>query len=84
MRVAVAGALGKMGRTVCGALASVPGIELVGGFDRMETGRTLAQVLNLPKKYSTQEAKYLMQQFNLLKMQDMTKEQLLRLSQKSH
>lgn len=49
MRVAVAGALGKMGRTVCGALASSAGIELVGGFDRQETGRTLAQVLGLPQ-----------------------------------
>ena len=47
MRVAVAGALGKMGRTACGALASCAGIELVGGFDRLEAGRTLAQVLGL-------------------------------------
>jgi 4-hydroxy-tetrahydrodipicolinate reductase len=47
MRVAVAGALGKMGRTACGALASTPGLELVGGFDRHETGKTIAALLNL-------------------------------------
>ncbi len=48
MRVAVAGALGRMGRAVCGALATSAGIELVGGFDRAEVGRSLAEVLVLP------------------------------------
>ena len=49
MRVVVAGALGKMGRTVCGALSSCADIKLVGGFDRSEAGRTLAEVLHLPQ-----------------------------------
>jgi 4-hydroxy-tetrahydrodipicolinate reductase len=48
MRVAVAGALGKMGRIACGALASTPGFELVGGFARQEVGHLLADLLHLP------------------------------------
>lgn len=49
MRVAVAGALGRMGRVACGALASAPGIELVGGFGRQEVGRRLSDLLRLPE-----------------------------------
>jgi len=48
MRVAVAGALGRMGRAACGALTSTPGFELVGGFGRQEVGRSLAELLHLP------------------------------------
>jgi 4-hydroxy-tetrahydrodipicolinate reductase len=49
MRVAVAGALGKMGRIACGALASTSGLELVGGFARREVGRRLSDLLHLPE-----------------------------------
>jgi len=47
MRVAVAGALGRMGRTVCAALLASDGMELVGGFDREYAGESLREVLAL-------------------------------------
>jgi 4-hydroxy-tetrahydrodipicolinate reductase len=46
-RVGVAGALGRMGRTVCAALAAASDLELVGGFDQVEAGRPLAEALGL-------------------------------------
>jgi 4-hydroxy-tetrahydrodipicolinate reductase len=48
-RVAVAGALGRMGRTVCGAISNADDLELVGGFDQDEAGRPLADVVGLPR-----------------------------------
>lgn len=48
-RVGVAGALGRMGRTVCAAVASASDLELVGGFDQAEAGRTLAEVLGFSR-----------------------------------
>jgi 4-hydroxy-tetrahydrodipicolinate reductase len=41
IRVAVAGALGRMGREVCGAVEGASDLELVGGFGRAEVGRAL-------------------------------------------
>ncbi len=49
MRVAVAGALGRMGREVCAALSATDDLELVGGFARARSGEALAEVLCLPK-----------------------------------
>jgi 4-hydroxy-tetrahydrodipicolinate reductase len=49
MRVAVAGALGRMGRTVCAAISKADDLELVGGFDQTEGGRPLAAVVGLPR-----------------------------------
>ncbi len=46
--VAVAGALGRMGRTVCAAISKAGDLELVGGFDQTEVGRPLAEVVGLP------------------------------------
>jgi 4-hydroxy-tetrahydrodipicolinate reductase len=45
--VAVAGALGRMGREVCFAVSAASDLELVGGFDRTQTGEDLAAVLGL-------------------------------------
>jgi 4-hydroxy-tetrahydrodipicolinate reductase len=47
LRVAVAGALGRMGRTVCAAVDRTSDLELVGGFDQTEAGSALAEVLGL-------------------------------------
>jgi 4-hydroxy-tetrahydrodipicolinate reductase len=41
LRVAVAGASGRMGREVCAAVEAAPDLELVGGFDRADVGRPL-------------------------------------------
>jgi 4-hydroxy-tetrahydrodipicolinate reductase len=49
MRVAVAGALGRMGRVTCAALAAAGDVELVGGFARERAGEQLADVLQLPR-----------------------------------
>jgi len=49
VRVAVAGALGRMGRTVCAAISNAGDLELVGGFDQLEAGRSLAEVVGLPR-----------------------------------
>jgi len=49
-RVGVAGALGRMGRTVCGAVDRASDLELVGGFDQAEAGRSLKDVLGLSRE----------------------------------
>ena len=49
MRVAVAGALGRMGREVCGALSATDDLQLVGGFARTRSGEPLAQAVGLEK-----------------------------------
>jgi 4-hydroxy-tetrahydrodipicolinate reductase len=49
MRVAVAGALGRMGREVCGALSATDDLELVGGFARGRAGEPLAEAVGLTK-----------------------------------
>jgi 4-hydroxy-tetrahydrodipicolinate reductase len=49
VKVAVAGALGRMGRETCAALAVADDLELVGGFDRTHAGDDLAEVLGLPR-----------------------------------
>ncbi|MBC5809545.1 MAG: 4-hydroxy-tetrahydrodipicolinate reductase [Candidatus Eremiobacteraeota bacterium] len=49
MRVGVAGALGRMGRTVCAAVSRADDMELVGGFDQSEAGRPLAPLLGLER-----------------------------------
>jgi len=49
-RVAVAGALGRMGRTVCSAISKADDLELVGGFDQTDAGRSLAEVVGLPRE----------------------------------
>ncbi len=48
LRVAVAGALGRMGRETCAAVAAAHGLALVGGFARSRAGELLADVLPLP------------------------------------
>jgi 4-hydroxy-tetrahydrodipicolinate reductase len=48
LRVAVAGALGRMGRTVCAAVAKADDLDLVGGFDQTGTGKPLASLVDLP------------------------------------
>ena len=47
MRVAVAGALGRMGRLACATLSAASDLELVGGFARSHAGEPLAGVLGL-------------------------------------
>lgn len=49
MRVAVAGALGRMGREVCGALSATDDLQLVGGFARTRAGEPLAGAVGLTK-----------------------------------
>jgi 4-hydroxy-tetrahydrodipicolinate reductase len=49
MRVAVAGALGRMGREACAALSAADDLELVGGFARTRAGEALASAVGLPK-----------------------------------
>ena len=49
-RVAVAGALGRMGRTVCAAVSKADDLELVGGFDQADAGRPLAEVVGLARE----------------------------------
>jgi 4-hydroxy-tetrahydrodipicolinate reductase len=48
LKVAVAGALGRMGRVVCATIAQQSDLELVGGFDLTYAGEPLAQTLGLP------------------------------------
>jgi 4-hydroxy-tetrahydrodipicolinate reductase len=47
IRVAVAGATGRMGREVCRAVAGDPGLELVAGVSHTAHGRTLAEAIGL-------------------------------------
>jgi 4-hydroxy-tetrahydrodipicolinate reductase len=49
MRVAVAGALGRMGREACAALSAADDLELVGAFARSRAREPLATVLGLAK-----------------------------------
>ncbi len=49
MRVVVAGALGRMGREVCGAISAADDLELAGGFDCTEVGVELGHALGLSK-----------------------------------
>ena len=49
LRVAVAGALGRMGSVVCAAVDRTEGLELVGGFDRLRTGERVRDVLGLKR-----------------------------------
>jgi 4-hydroxy-tetrahydrodipicolinate reductase len=49
LKVAVAGALGRMGRVVCATIAQQSDLELVGGFDLTYVGEPLAQTLGLPR-----------------------------------
>ncbi|MGP6156722.1 MAG: 4-hydroxy-tetrahydrodipicolinate reductase [Vulcanimicrobiaceae bacterium] len=49
LKVAVAGALGRMGRVVCATVARQSDLELVGGFDQTYAGEPLAQTLGLPR-----------------------------------
>lgn len=48
-KVAVAGALGRMGREVCAAISAGDDLLLVGGFDRADAGADLAAMLGLGK-----------------------------------
>lgn len=50
MRVAVAGALGRMGREVCAALSATDDLELVGGFARTRSGEELQAAVGLAKR----------------------------------
>lgn len=50
MRVAVAGAAGKMGRTVLGAISATSDLELVGACDPAAAGATVAELTGLPEK----------------------------------
>jgi 4-hydroxy-tetrahydrodipicolinate reductase len=45
LKVAVAGALGQMGRATCSAIASADGLELVGGFARVSGRPSLSATL---------------------------------------
>lgn len=47
IRVGVAGALGRMGRSVCVAVAATADLELVGGFDRTRAGEDLGAAVGL-------------------------------------
>ncbi len=49
MKVAVAGALGRMGREVCAAVSAADDLELSGGFDRADAGADIAGLLGLTK-----------------------------------
>jgi 4-hydroxy-tetrahydrodipicolinate reductase len=49
MRVAVAGALGRMGREACAALSATDDLEVVAGFARTRAGEPLAQAVGLTK-----------------------------------
>jgi len=51
MKVAVAGALGRMGREVCAAVAESDDLELVGGFDRAHSGEPLSEALGLARAH---------------------------------
>ena len=46
-RVAVAGALGRMGRTTCATISNAPDLELVGGLARTHDGEQLAPLVGL-------------------------------------
>jgi 4-hydroxy-tetrahydrodipicolinate reductase len=47
LRVAVAGALGRMGSVTCAAISGTDDLELVAGFDRRHAGEALQEVLGL-------------------------------------
>src|SRR5215472_15627852 len=47
VRVAVAGALGRMGREVCSTIDAADDLVLVGGFDRFHAGESLQEHLGL-------------------------------------
>jgi 4-hydroxy-tetrahydrodipicolinate reductase len=47
IRVGVAGALGRMGRSVCVSVMGAPDMELVGGFDRTRVGEDLRAAVGL-------------------------------------
>jgi 4-hydroxy-tetrahydrodipicolinate reductase len=47
IRVGVAGALGRMGRSVCVAVTAAEDLELVGGFDRTRVGEDLRTAVGL-------------------------------------
>jgi 4-hydroxy-tetrahydrodipicolinate reductase len=47
IRVGVAGALGRMGRSVCVAVTAAEDMELVGGFDRTRVGEDLRTAVGL-------------------------------------
>jgi len=47
IRVGVAGALGRMGRSVCVAVTAAEDMELVGGFDRKRVGEDLRAAVGL-------------------------------------
>jgi 4-hydroxy-tetrahydrodipicolinate reductase len=47
LRVAVAGALGRMGSVTCAAISGTDDLELVAGFDRRQAGEALQDVLGL-------------------------------------
>jgi 4-hydroxy-tetrahydrodipicolinate reductase len=49
IRVAVAGALGRMGRETCAAIDGASDLELVGGFDRRHDGEPLQTTLGLAR-----------------------------------
>ncbi len=49
LRVAVAGALGRMGRETCAVVAAASDLTLVGGFARTHAGQALSDVLALPQ-----------------------------------
>ncbi len=49
IRVAVAGALGRMGRETCAAIDRTEDLELVGGFERQHNGEDLRTTLGLTR-----------------------------------
>jgi 4-hydroxy-tetrahydrodipicolinate reductase len=49
IRVAVAGALGRMGRETCATIDRADDLELVGGFDRQKVGEDLQAALGLTR-----------------------------------
>jgi 4-hydroxy-tetrahydrodipicolinate reductase len=49
VKVAVAGALGRMGRDVCAAVSAAEDLVLVGGFARARAGEELASVVGLSR-----------------------------------
>ena len=49
LKIAVAGALGRMGRETCATVDRASDLTLVGGFDRSDTGKELQTVLGLSR-----------------------------------
>jgi 4-hydroxy-tetrahydrodipicolinate reductase len=49
LKIAVAGALGRMGRETCGTIDRADDLELVGGFDRQHDGGELQATLGLSR-----------------------------------